>query len=130
MEKKKEATATVESSAGAAQKREKEDTTETYLEACRAVQWTKDHPDAWSAVIADARKHADEKRPYAIQQMVETIRSKSWASGNKAGHVCVKHDIRTALVRIVLANVPSLRPYVVLRNSKFDAPGMPWEAMR
>lgn len=87
--------------------------------AYRARLWIDENPDAWTFMVSRALHEAKAHRQFGVKQLVEEARRKDFAEarGRRGG---ISNTLTPAFARIIVAEHPECRPFLVLKPSMLD----------
>lgn len=85
----------------------------------RAHLWIDENPDAWAFVVSRALAEAKAGRRFGMKQLVEEARRKDFADAcGVRTRIC--NSLTPAFARILAADHPECRRYMVLKRSVLD----------
>lgn len=91
--------------------------------------WVKDNPDVWEKWKRIAKEEVQHKRRFGIQWLAEESRKKDQVD-SEGRPFKINNTLTPALARLLVADLPEVRPYIQLRKSKADYVSMPKETER
>lgn len=82
--------------------------------------WISKNPEAWAFIKRQARRLAAQKQHTSVRLITETVRySHDWQrTGNDM--FTLNNTITPALARILIEQIPEMKPFIETRSSKCD----------
>lgn len=78
------------------------------------------NPEVWQRLKEDAAYAVAKEQPFSIAKEFEELRASRWLQRNEHEEYKCNNSYRAVLTRFLVADIPSLKPYVTLRRSKVD----------
>lgn len=86
----------------------------------RAEQWRRDNPEAWAYIVTRACEYAKEGRPFTMQGLIESVRSKAFVDRH-GNDTKTNNDFAAVFARWLMIEYPQTRGLIECRRSVFDS---------
>lgn len=86
----------------------------------RAVEYVQMNPIVWERIKQDALNAAGQHKRFSIAKEFEELRNVKWLDLNENEQYKCNNSYRAPLTRMLVQEIPEVRPYVSMRRSKVD----------
>ena len=85
----------------------------------RAFHWIRRNPEAWHFIVNLAKREASLQRRTSIQWIIEETRRRRFKARN-GQPLGINNRLSPAFARLLILEVPEIRPYIKTRCSSVD----------